>query len=94
MSLEDIPSALADAWGINLTTAQLILSLSVIFTILLPVIYLSRGKNAVIIWTIMLFLGECVVLGLGWLPFWIMVGTLAITAMAIAFLGAGIVTGD
>jgi len=84
MSLEDIPSYFADATGINETTAQLILSLVIIFTLLIPTMYLSRGKNAVTIWLIMTFLGECVVLGLGWLPFWIMIMTIAITVLGIA----------
>ena len=84
MSLEDIPSYFADATGINEITAQLLLSLVVIFTLLLPTMYLARGKNAVTIWLIVVFLGECVVLGLGWLPFWIMIMTIAITVLGMA----------
>jgi hypothetical protein len=87
MSLEDIPSYFAIYTGINETTAQLLLSLVVIFAILVPVMILSRGKNATTIWLIAVFLGECIVLGLGWLPFWIMIMTIAVTALAIAFLG-------
>ena len=87
MGLEDIPQDFADYFLINLTTAQLILSIAVIFTILLPIMYLARGKNAVTIWLIVTFLGECVVLGLGWLPFWIMIMTIAVTVMSIAWFG-------
>jgi len=90
LSLEDIPTAFADFFGINETTAQLILSIVVIFAILLPTMILAKGKNAVTIWLIAVFLGECVVLGLGWLPFWIMIMTIAITALSIAWLGAKI----
>lgn len=93
MSLEDIPSAFADYFSINETTAQLILSIVVIMTLLLPVMVLSRGKNASTIWLIATFLGECVVLGLGWLPFWVMIMTIALTALAIAVLGARALTG-
>jgi hypothetical protein len=93
MSLEDIPSYFAIYTGINETTAQLLLSLVVIFAILVPVMILSRGKNATTIWLIAVFLGECIVLGLGWLPFWIMIMTIAVTALAIAFLG-GKIGGD
>ena len=84
MSLEDIPSAFADYLGINEITGQLLLSLVVIFTLLLPTMYLARGKNAVTIWLIVTFLGECIVLGLGWLPFWIMIMTISITALGMS----------
>jgi hypothetical protein len=93
LSLEDVPSYFAIYTGINETTAQLLLSLVVIFAILVPVMILSRGKNAPMIWLIFTFLGECVVLGLGWLPFWVMIMTIAVTALAIAFLG-GKLTGE
>jgi hypothetical protein len=93
LSLEDIPSYFSEFTGINETTAQLILSLAVIFAVLLPVMVLSRGKNATTIWLIAVFLGECIVLGLGWLPFWIMIMTIAVTVLAIAWLG-GKLTGE
>ena len=84
MSLEDVPSVFADYFGINETTGQLLLSLVVIFTLLLPTMYLAKGKNAVTIWLIATFLVECVVLGLGWLPFWIMTTTIIITVLGMA----------
>jgi len=93
MGLEDIPQDFADYFVINLTTAQLILSLCVICTILFPVMYLSRGKNAVTIWLITTFLGECIVLGLGWLPFWIMIMTICVTVLAIAVIGSKAIGG-
>lgn len=92
-SLEDIPAYFAEFAGINLTTAQLILSIVVIFTILLPTMYLSRGKNAPTIWLIMVFFGECIVLGLGWLPFWIMIMTISVTVLAIAVFSSNAITG-
>ena len=90
MSLEDIPSYFADVTGINETTAQLILSIVVILAILLPTMILAKGKNAVTIWLIAVFFGECIVLGLGWLPFWIMIMTIAVTALSIAWFGSKI----
>jgi len=93
MSLEDIPSNFADYLGINETTAQLLLSLVVIMTLLLPTMVLAKGKNAVTIWLIVTFLGECIVLGLGWLPFWIMIMTIAITVLGIAFVSSGAISG-
>lgn len=94
MGLEDIPYDFAEYMGINETTAQLILSITVIFMILLPTMILARGKNAIMIWLIMLFIGECIVLGLGWLPFWIMVMTIAVTVLGIATFGTSAITGD
>jgi cyanate permease len=94
LSLEDVPSYFAIYTGINETTAQLLLSLVVIFSILVPTMILSRGKNAVTIWLIAVFLGECIVLGLGWLPFWVMIMTIAVTALGIAFLGGKLSGGD
>ena len=90
MSLEDIPSYFADVTGINETTAQLILSIVVILAILLPTMILAKGKNAVTIWLIAVFFGECIVLGLGWLPFWILIMTIAVTVLSIAWVGSKI----
>lgn len=94
MSLEDIPSVFAEAVGINEATAQVILSITIIFALLLPTMLLARGKNATTIYLIMLLLAECLLVGLGWMPFWILIGTVAMMAMAIAFLGARVVTGE
>ena len=93
MSLEDIPQTFADAVGINLATAQVILSITIIFALLLPTMLLARGKNATTIYLIMLLLAECLLVGLGWMPFWILIATVCMMAMAIAFLGAGVVVG-
>ena len=94
MSLEDIPSAFADFVGINEGTAQIILSIVVIFTFLLPTMLLAKGKNVTTIYLIMIFLATCLLLGLGWAPFWILIGMVGMMAIAIAFLGAKVVSGD
>jgi len=93
MSLEDIPAAFADFVGTNEGTAQIILSVVVIFTILLPTMLLARGKNATTVWLIMTFLALVLLVGLGWVPFWILIATIALMAMSIAILGADTVTG-
>ena len=94
MSLEDAPEALATFFGINETTAALFLSLSVIMAIVLPIMILTReNDNGVIIWLIFTFIGECVVMGLGWLPLWVMVMTLIITSIPISMLGAKVIGG-
>lgn len=94
MSLEDIPSAFADAVGINEGTAQMILSISVIFSLLLPTMLLARGRNATMIYLIILLLAECLLVGLGWMPFWILIATVAMMAVAVAMFGAKVVTGE
>ncbi len=92
--MESIPADLADALGINEVTAHVILSIIVIFSILLPIMYLSRDKNAVTLYLITFLLIECLLVGIGWMPFWILIATVAMMAIAIAFLGAKVVTGD
>ena len=93
MSLEDIPVAFADYFGINEGTAQVILSIVIIFTLLLPTMVLARGKNAVMIWLIVVFLAECLLVGLGWIPFWILIATIALMAFGVAILGVNSITG-
>lgn len=94
MSLEDIPQTFADAVGINLVTAQVILSITIIFALLLPAMLLARGKNATTIYLIMVLLAESLLVGLGWMPFWILIATVCMMALAVAFLGARVVTGE
>ena len=93
-SLESIPVWFADAMDINLATAQTILSLVVLLAILLPTMYLSRGSKSTILELVMLFLTECLLVGIGWMPFWVLIATVAVMAMAIAFLGTKLVTGE
>ena len=92
--IEEIPAWLADAWGINLGTAQVIISIIVIFAILLPTMYLARGNNATTIYLVMILLAECLLVGLGWAPFWLLIASVAMMAIAIAILGADAITGD
>ena len=92
-SLEDIPSLVADAWGITEASAQVLLSIVVILSVLLPVMYLARGKRALTIEIVMIFLVECLLVGIGWLPFWILIATVAVMAVGIAYLGTAVVVG-
>ena len=94
MSLEDIPSAFADFVGINEATAQVILSITVIFALLLPTMILARGKNATMIYLMMALLAECLLVGLGWMPFWILIATVALMAFGVAVVGVGGVVGS
>ena len=93
-SLESIPAWFADTMDINLATAQVLLSIVMILTVLLPTMYLSRGSKSTTIELVMLFLVECLLVGIGWLPFWILIATVAVLALAIALLGTKLVTGE
>lgn len=92
MSLEDIPLAFADFAGITEASAQVILSTIVIFAILLPALYLSKANKVIAI--VMLFFGETLCIGLGWLPFWMLIATIAVMGIAIAMLGTDTIVGD
>jgi len=94
MSLESIPTYFSDFLDISLEAGQVILSLIVILAVLLPTMYLSRGNKSVMIEIVMLFLSMGLLVGIGWLPFWILIATVAVIAMAVAFLGANLVTGE
>ena len=94
MSLESIPTYFSDFMDITLEAAQAILSIVVILAVLLPTMYLSKGKRSVIIEIVMLFLTEAFLVGIGWLPFWLLIATVAVMAIAVASLGTKVVTGD
>jgi len=93
LSLTDIPLYFSDFTGINEGTAQVILSIIVIFAILLPTMILARGKNATTVYLIMTLLSECLLVGLGWMPFWILIATICMMALAVAVLGGGAIVG-
>ena len=93
MSITDIPSYFADLTGMNETTAQLILSVFIIFLFLLPYIVLTKGQPNSIVSLMLIFIGLSVALGLGWAPFWIMIMMLVILVAGVAYLGTRGVTG-
>jgi hypothetical protein len=55
--------------------------------------YFAKGTRAMAIEVIMIFLVEALLVGIGWLPFWLLIGTVAMMAIAIALLGTRVVTG-
>lgn len=93
MSLESIPTYFSDFLDITLAAGQVILSMVVILAVLLPTMYLSRGNKSVTIEIVMLFLTESFLVGIGWLPFWLLIATVALMAFAVASLGTKTVTG-
>ena len=92
ISLEDIPAAVAALWGITLASAQILLSIVVILAVLLPTMYLSKGSNEMVI-IIMVFITISLLVGIGWLPFWILIAIVSVMAIAWAFLGSKVVVG-
>lgn len=71
MSLEDIPADFATYLGITEATAQVILSMVIILTFLLPVAYVTKGDRMMMLVT--LFLSSCICVGITWLPFWVLI---------------------
>jgi len=94
MSLESIPTWFSDTLVITLEAAQAILSIVVILAVLLPTLYLSRGSGSFTLTLVMFFLTEAMLVGIGWLPFWLLIATVAVLALAVATLGTGAVTGE
>lgn len=94
MSLESIPTYFSDFLDITLEAGQAILSLVVILAVLLPILYLTRGKGSATILIIMFFLTETFLVGIGWMPFWVLIATVAVMALAIASLGTKAVVGE
>ena len=90
--IEEIPEWLADAWLISDAAAQVILSIVVLFAVLLPTMYLSKGESPAI-YMIVSFLSLCLLVGIGWLPFWVLIATVAIMAIAVAMLSSDVVLG-
>ena len=93
LGLEDIPVAFAEFFTITEATAQVILSIMVIFTLLLPAMILTKGQST-LVYLIMVFLAECLLVGLGWLPFWVLIATVALMAFGVSVVGVGGVVGD
>ena len=93
MSLESIPTYFSDFMDITLESAQAILSIVVILAVLLPTMYLSRGNKSTIIEIVMVVLTESFLVGIGWMPFWLLIATVAAMALGVAVLGTRAVTG-
>lgn len=93
MQITDIPSWLASAWSISEGVAQIILSITIILAVMLPVFLLARGRTAPTIYIMLFFLIEAFLVGVGWMPFWILLGTLVMAALAVAIIGTKAVTG-
>lgn len=92
-SLESIPTWFSDYMDISLEAAQVILSIFVIFAFLLPVMYLSRGRNSNLPTILTFFLVESLLVGIGWLNVWVLITSVALASAGVAYLGRGAITG-
>ena len=92
-SLEDIPGWLSTTWGIDLVAAQIIMSLAVVMAVVLPVIILRKGHTDFKLEMVMMWLGMALCVGFGWLPLWILIVAILITAVGTAVLSGGILGG-
>lgn len=93
MSITDIPAYFSEITGMNETTAQLLLSIFIVFLLLLPYIILTRGNPNPIVSLMLVFIGLSIALGLGWAPFWIMIMMIVVLVAGVAMLGTKGVTG-
>lgn len=82
-SITSVPTWFSDNWGIPLEAAQVILSIIVILAVLLPVLYLTKGKG-ILIPAVMFILTEAVLIGVSWLPSWLMIVNLVVIALIFA----------
>lgn len=92
-SLEDVPTWFSDYFDISLEAGQAILSVAVILMVLIPVMILTREKKGALIETLLFFLTEVVLVGIGWLNVWVLVGTIAMMALAVSWFGTNMITG-
>ena len=92
-SLADIPSWMVTAWGINLVSAQIILSISVLFAFVLPILLLRKNRSGFNVEIVAALLAEIVCVGLGWLHYWVLIVTLVVVAIASALLGSKTIFG-
>jgi len=93
MSITDIPAYFSEITGMNETTAQLLLSIFIVFLLLFPYIILTKGQPNPIVSLMLVFIGLSIALGLGWAPFWIMIMMIVVLVAGVAMLGTKGVTG-
>lgn len=95
--VESIPAWLGDYLGITTASAQALLSLIVILAVLLPTIYLAQsGKsksNHTIVYVAFLSITSIFLVGIQWMPFWVLIMEVSAFALVYALLGSNAVGG-
>lgn len=92
-SLESVPTWFSDYFDISLEAGQSVLSLIVILSVLLPIMYFNRERQGFTIEIIMILLLEAFLVGIGWLPFWLLITTVAVLSIAVAKVMSEVVSG-
>ncbi len=93
-SLEDIPTLFASAWGIDVTSAQLIISAFVILALVLPVLLVRQDRGGFNIEIVLGFIGMSLCVGLGWLHIWVFIASVVLIALASAVFGTEVIFGS
>lgn len=82
-SITSVPTWFSDNWGIPLEAAQVILSIIVILAVILPTLYVTKNRG-ILIPAVMFILTEAALVGVSWLPSWIMIVTIVVIALIFA----------
>ena len=94
-SFENIPVWIAEAWGIDLVVAQIFISSAVFFGFIVPILVLRKksasGFNLELVGG---FFALSVCVGLGWLPFWVLMAVIVVLAVTVAIFGSDMVLGS
>ena len=91
MSLEDVPTYMGTALGIDPVVASLLLTVSIIMALIIPTAIATKNQTTLFI---MLFIGMSISVGLGWLPAWFEIIAVVIIAMGFARNGSNLISGD
>ena len=93
INVMDFPQQLADALGMPLFAGQILASLLLMLGFILPVLFITKGKNMLMA-LIMGFSTMCLCVALAWLPIWVLLMVALIAALMMAgqmrnWLGGG-----
>lgn len=92
MSLEDVPEYLSDFLGMNEGTAQVLIGIIVMFTFVIPVMIVAKGKHQMPI-LITMFLALGFLTGIGWFPFWFLIAAVVMLVVGLANGGSKMIFG-
>lgn len=93
-SLEDIPEFFADVWGITDDAAKVFLSLIIMLAVVLPIILLDREGKRILVVVVLGVMTLAFLVGIEWLPFWMLIVVIMMIAFVWALLGSEAVTGS
>lgn len=95
-SLEDIPTLFAAAWGIDVISAQIIMSVFIIFAAVAPILvlrFMGKKDSGFNIELVTGFMAMLLCVGLGWLHVWVLIAAILVIAIAAAVFGTDVIIG-